>query len=155
MKNLKDIITEKLRLDKTIKGRQYTCQPKDWDELRYIIRNWLKVDNDADLNDIDVSKITNMSNLFDGLDPHNIKINEWDVSNVEYMMKMFYMCHNFNCDLSKWDVSNVKDIYAMFRYCNKFDYDLSNWDVSKINDMRCMFDGCKSLKKKPDWYKVV
>ena len=126
MKNLNNYISEKLNI-KDIK-RQYNYFPKTKDELRQILEERLKEDKNANLNDIDVSKITDMSYLFSDLDPHNIDISEWNVSNVTDMYKMFYDCNSFNSDLSNWDVSNVTDMYNMF-------------------------DGCSSLKHIPSWYK--
>ena len=153
MKDLKDIITEKLRLDNNLKKHTYTCQPETKDELTSIIEERLKEDKNADLNDIDVSQITDMSLLFKDLDPHDIKIDKWDVSNVNNMRFIFFECENFNDDLSKWDVSNVKDMQCMFYGCAKFNCDLHDWNVSNVKHMLYMFAGCKSLKKIPDWYK--
>ena len=153
--------------------------PKSKYELYELIRQSLKKrGKDADLNDIDVSNITEFNLLFLGLDPHNIKIDQWDVRNAKDMSGMFHECENLNCDLSKWDVSNVeymgrmfdgcenftgkglenwnvskvKDMYQMFKKCKKFDCDLSNWDVSNVEDMDHMFEYCTSLKNEPDWY---
>ena len=79
----------------------YNYFPTSKKQLRQIIINLLNErGKDADMNDIDVSNITDMSNLFDGLDPHNIDISKWDVSFVTNMMSMFFNCDNFNCDLS-------------------------------------------------------
>lgn len=36
-------------------------------------------------------------------------VDQWDVSNVTNMQQMFYDCININIDLSNWDTSNVKD----------------------------------------------
>ena len=160
MKQLKDIITEKLRLDNNL-NRTYTCHPQTSDELRSIIEERLKEDKNADMNDIDVSKITSLCyhtedgwyGLFFRLDPHNIKIDKWDVSKVEDMSYMFYGCENFNCDLSKRDVSNVKDMNFMLYQCENFDCDLSNWDASNVKRMTYTFHNCKSLKNIPAWYK--
>ena len=126
MKQLTTYIIEKLKINKST--NLYHYHPKNKKELRSLIQELLKErGNDADLNDIDVSDITDMHGLFRDLDPHNIDISKWKVSNVKDMMFMFYECKNFNSDLSKWDVSNVKD-------------------------MSDMFYGCDSLKNKPSWY---
>jgi len=178
MKRLIDII-EGLKIGSKTKVNKYSYKPKDKAELKKIIQERLKKDKNADLNDIDVSDITDMSNLFYPLNPRNINISEWDVSNVKDMSGMFYGCNNFNSDLSNWDVSNVINMQRMFVACEHFDSDLSKWNVSKVTDMwamfsgckkfNCnlndwnvsnisskkmfvMFDGCDSLKYKPKWY---
>ena len=115
-------------------------RPKTKNELREIIEKELERQGiDADLNDIDTSKITDMSYLFEGLKIRNIKIDKWDVSNVKYMQWLFSGKTKFNCDLSKWDVSNVTDMCGMFYRAFLFTSDLSNWDVSNVTDMFCMF----------------
>ena len=153
MKTLTQFIDEAFRINKDTKVQQYNYHPKTKDELKKLIEQLLdERGEDADLNDIDVSTITNMSFLFDGMDIGNINISEWDVSNVTLMSYMFSDCTNFNCDLSKWDVSNVRNTIGMFYSCTKFNSDLSKWDVSKVMMMRRMFKGCKSLKNIPDWY---
>ena len=151
MKNLNNYIFEKLNI-KDIK-RQYNYFPKTKGELRQILEERLKEDQDADLNDIDVSEITNMKDLFGHLAPHNIDISEWNVSNVKDMRFAFASCVNFNSNLSKWDVSNVKDMSHMFYDCQNFNADLSKWDVSNVNDMGDIFYACTSLKNMPSWYK--
>ena len=117
MKNLQDIIQEKLQIGSKTKVSSYKYHPKDGDELRKLIEQLLdkgERGEDADLNDIDTSKITDMSYLFYNLDPHNINISKWNVSNVTNMCEMFSFCKNFNSDLSKWDVSKVKNMTNMF-----------------------------------------
>ena len=140
------------KLGKT-KGKSYTYQPKDRDELKKIIESRLEKDHNADLNDIDVSNIHTMYNLFLDCDPYNIDISKWDVSNVKDMDSMFWCCENLNCDLSEWDVSNVKNMLAMFTHCKSFEgKGLENWDVSNVKNMKNMFYGCDSLEKYPSWY---
>ena len=153
MKNLKDII-EGLKIRSKTKVNMYTYQPKDKNELKSIIKERLKEDKDADLNNIDVSDITDMSYLFDKLNPHDIDISDWDVSNVINMEYMFYDCNNFNSDLSNWNVSNVTEMECMFNWCKKINCDLSKWDISNVENMRYVFIGCNSLKNKPSWYKA-
>ena len=94
MKQINTYINEKLRL--TTK-HQYTCQPKYVWELRNIIRDRINDEGlDCDLNDIDTSKITDMSDLFSATINERFKdfngdISQWDVSNVEYMGFIFYI----------------------------------------------------------------
>ena len=119
-------------------------QVKDKAELHQIISHIVyKIDPYANLNWLDVSKITNMSGMFLDI-PFNGDISEWDVSNVENMQNMFDHCVQFtgiNTDLTNWDVSNVKNMNAMFYLCsfNGIHNDLANWDVSKVEDMETMF----------------
>ena len=154
MKNLNTYIQENTCINEklVVVHKSYSCTPQTKAELKEIIKDRLAYDPNTDLNDIDVSNITDMSNLFYGLDPHNIDISRWDVSNVEDMQFMFEYCKNFNSDLSNWDVSNVENINCMFWGCEKFDSDLSNWDVSKIKYMNHVFVGCDSMKELPTWY---
>lgn len=122
---------------------KYKYYPKTYKELKDIVRQLLEERGpDADLNDICISDITDLSNLFQGLNPGNIKIDKWDVKNVEDMSQMFYMCKNFNADLSKWNVSNVDNMALMFFDCQKFNSDLSAWDTGKVRNMTAMFNGC-------------
>ena len=152
MNSLNQYIIEKLRINKDIK-KIYNYHPKTKNELISLLKKLLEErGKNADLNDIDVSDITDMTGLFKNLNPHKIDISEWNVSNVKDMHFMFYYCTNFNSDLSNWDVSNVEDMHGMFYSCKNFNSDLSKWDVSKVTDMEHMFDGCNSLKNKPSWY---
>ena len=129
MKNLKDIITERLHITK--KTSIYNYFPKTKDELAKLVNKLIKErGNEADLNDIDTSRITDMSKLF-------------------YITK-------FNGDISKWDVSNVTNMYAMFRR-SEFtgeNGDISKWNVTSVEDMHEMFYGSPLENNPPSWYKV-
>ena len=86
-------------------------QPRNKQELVRIIKDRIREQGPkCDLNDIDVSRITDMSGLFSshGLDSFNGDISGWDVSNVKTMTSMFEGS-KFTGDISQWDLSNVKD----------------------------------------------
>ena len=152
MKNIKNFINERLHITSK---QHYSCQPKTKDELQKIIIERIKKEGmECDLNDIDVSKIIDMSHLFDAGDwlygdtifkDFNGDISLWNVSNVTNMYAMFNRCEKFNCDLSDWDVSNVEDMGIMFNGCEKFNGDLSRWDVSKVKTIAYMFHECKKF----------
>ena len=102
----------------------------------------------TNLNDIDTSKITDMSFLFTRVkakDLSHIDISLWNTSNVESMACMFLNCYDFTSDLSKWDTSKVAIMYSMFRECKRFNSDLSRWNVSNVIDMEYMFYGCEEF----------
>ena len=152
MKNINNYILEKLKKINS-KNANNHYSPHSREELVKLLEERLKEDKNADLNDIDVSNITNMNMLFYKLDPHNIDISEWDVSNVEDMSNAFYNCLNFNSDLSKWNVSKVEDMFYMFYGCKNFNSDLNRWDVSNVKDMRHAFYMSGLAKNPPNWYK--
>ena len=61
MKNLKQYIQEGIKINSKSKVNQYNYHPKDINELSDIIDELIKErGNNADLNDIDTSNVTNM-----------------------------------------------------------------------------------------------
>ena len=114
MKSITTYINEALKLGKP----RYKYRPKTKKELQELLRQLIEErGNDGDFNDIDTSKITDMSYLFYELTDFNGNISQWDVSNVTNMSSMFYKCISFNKDISKWNVSNVKIKDNMFDDC--------------------------------------
>ena len=184
LKALPLYITEyiiKKKLEKPIDSEDhYDYFPETKEELIENIKECFN-NEDYNLNCINTSKITDMSNLFKYIDLYNVNfdVSKWDVSNVENtsfmftgfvkfdcdlsnwdvskvknMNYMFYNCENFDCDLSKWDVSNVLNMICMFGNCKNFKgIGLDNWNVSKVKHMQNMLNGCKSIIKKPKWYR--
>ena len=151
MKTLKLYITEALRVNRNTKENYHNYHPKTKGELIELVDKLIKERGEnANLNDIDTSEITDMSFLFH-LKRFNGDISEWDVSNVTDMNSMFYRSR-FNRDISKWDVSNVKDMCDMFMSA-KFNGDISGWNVNNTKDMRNdMFYNSLLEMNPPKWY---
>jgi surface protein len=152
MKSLKQHIKESFKISKNkIYNQVYNYKPESRAELIKLVQQLIfERGTNADLNDIDVSEITDMELLFNDVSDkiENIHIENWDVSKVTNMRGMFAQCKKFNCDLSKWDVSSVKDMEFMFTRCENFDSDLGDWDVSHVKDMGEMFKNCVKFSGK-------
>ena len=101
----------------------FNFKPVTRDELKNLINTLIEErGNKADLNDIDVSQITDMSDLFFGSN-FNGNISKWNTSSVTDMSWMFAKS-KFNCDISKWNTSSVTDMSWMFAK-SKFNCDIS------------------------------
>ena len=89
MKSINTYINESLKLGKS----RYKYHPQTKEELQEIILKRIKEEgNEVDLNDIDVSNITDMSDLFKYFEKFNGDISNWDVSKVYAHSSMFYYC---------------------------------------------------------------
>lgn len=141
MKDFTVYINEKLKITKNIlKQYKYNYRPSTKDELSALIEQLIEErGNEADLNDINTSKITDMSWLFDS-SKFNGDISGWDVSAVENMEGMFAKSEftGENGDISDWNVSSVENMQGMFKV-SKFNGDISKWKVRKVKNMSNMF----------------
>ena len=147
MRSINQYINEKLKIRKS-NNPYYKYFPDTKEELQELLNHLIEErGNEGDFNDIDTSKITDMSKLFDGMKKFNGNISNWDVSNVRDMKSMFMYCESFNGDISNWDVSNVTTMRFMFYGCKSFNQDISNWDVSKVDDVKNIFYNCPIEEK--------
>lgn len=152
MKNITDIV-EKLNLNASTKvidrKTNYKFFPKDYDELKNLVNKLINErGEDADLNDINTSKITDMSSLFYPLrfKIRNINISYWDVTNVISMNNMFVNCKKFNCDLSYWMPINLETCKNMLEGCIEFNSNMF-FNTPKLTDTYKMFNGCVKFNK--------
>jgi hypothetical protein len=152
MKQLKEIIFEKLKIGKTsfmleklkinskskVEQQEYKYHPKDRVELIKIVDERIKKENDnIDFNDIDTSNIDDMEGIFAYKGKlTKIDISEWNVSGVKCMMEMFAGCKKLESigDISDWKIESLTDITGMFYGCDKLTNtgDLNKWNASKI-----------------------
>lgn len=151
MKSIKQHIKEALKINSKSKviTKQYNYFPETKQELIHIMYKRFESEGyECDLNNINVSKITDMSRLFYRFNKFNGDISNWNVSNVTNMIGMFEES-KFNGDISNWNVSNVTNMSYMFRESN-FNGNISKWDVSNVEYMDYMFFGSKFDGKNGD-----
>ena len=133
------------------KGVKINYTPKSYEELLEIITKRIEKEGpEANLNDIDVSSITFMDNLFYG-NEFNGDISQWDVSNVESARSMFLFADKFNGNISSWEWDSIKDMSFMFANASSFKQDLSAWNIKRSVQKVNMFQMCPAPK--PTWYK--
>merc|ERR1712127_411547 len=70
----------------------------------------------------------------------------WDVSAITDMKQLFYGLNNFNADISTWDTSSVTTMSYIFTYASAFNQPLS-FDTSKVTDMKQMFGGASAFNQ--------
>ena len=95
----------------------------------------------GEMKDWDVSQVTDMSSLFQGLGTKdfNEDISEWDTSSVKDMSNLFFGQPNFNRDLTNWDTSKVTNMSGMFKWAKSFNGDISGWNTENVTNMYRMF----------------
>ena len=101
-------------------------EPKTKKELQNAVNEWCDNKENAikkygDINDWDVSNITDMSRLFQAKEDFNDDISLWNVTNVKRMSFMFVDAKSFNQDISNWNVSCVKYYTEIFFCASSFD----------------------------------
>jgi len=87
----------------------------------------------------DVSNVTNMSGMFLEASAFNQPLNNWNVANVTDMSYMFWHAAAFNQPIEKWNVGNVKNMTYMFAETSAFNQPLNSWNVGNVQDMSFMF----------------
>lgn len=125
--------------------------PETNSDLLNIITTELNNGN-TNLNIIDVSKITDFSNLFESV---HIYLKETakvlrnreifkSKKKWEYVQWTEDLADDIfaEIDISDWNVSNGKNFSKMFYGCWRFNGDISNWDVGNGEDFSHMFASC-------------
>ena len=127
-----------ITVSKKIVKRKFKYHPETKEELLKLCR-----DESVYLGDIDTSKITDMSNLFEEIHGRDFSgIELWNVSNVKNMEAMFQNS-DFNQNISSWDVSNVTNMKEMFSDSSNKSYEI----LLKKNQIALKKENQIALKK--------
>lgn len=112
----------------------------------------------------DVSKVTNMLNMFNSATKFNVSINNWETTSLTNISGMFNNATIFNQDIStksidskiRWDTSKVTTMAQTFRLATAFNNGgvPLNWNVSKVLYTNEMFNGATVFNQplsSPTW----
>ena len=141
---------------------------KDWDvsnvtSMRRLFHGWIQGPSwyedlnsafDTDISEWKVGKVTDMSQMFEGVQGFNADISEWQVGQVQDMHRMFASAFDFNADISEWNVSSVRNMSYMFAYAFRFNADISEWNVSSVQNMENMFDSAYAFNQDLSKWKI-
>ena len=125
--------------------------PADGGELKAAIASALQSNTWDDPHGFDiehwnVSRVTNMQDMFFRASAFNKDLSKWDVGQVTNMERMFYSASLFTgIGLSTWDVGRVTNMRAMFYTAKAFNQDLSTWNVSRVTNMQNMFAAAEAF----------
>ena len=89
----------------------------------------------------DVSKVTDIDDLFYDRDSFDEDLTCWDTSNIKSMYSVFGEAVKFNGDISTWNVQSVTDMSYMFLWAESFNSKISKWNVNNVQYMDNMFAG--------------
>lgn len=100
------------------------------------------------IEDWDVSRVTDMDNLFCIFFPDlsGVDLGNWDVSNVSFMYSTFRSCRGIGPWISRWDVSKVKNMENTFAKSD-FNQPLNDWNVGNVTRMSYMFWDCSQFNQ--------
>ena len=113
-------------------------------------RPWLEYKDQIETARVKVSKITSMSDFFNGCgNLISIDFSKSDFSECTDMSGMFSSCFALKqLDMSNFDTGNVTNMSRMFYYCtNLTQLDVSNFNTSSVTNMSKMFYHCNNLKQ--------
>lgn len=121
--------------------------PKNKYELNILLNN-----EKVTLDEIDISYLSNLNNVFKNSKRQNYKgIEKWDTSKIVSMKNMFLNAVYFNEDISKWKVDKVENMSSMFEGAVNFNQNLSKWNVLLDADLNNIFKN-SPLSSNPPWW---
>jgi len=95
----------------------------------------------------DLTRVTNMSSMFDGATELNVSLSHWNTSSVTNMSGVFYGAFKFNGNLSGWNTGNVTNMSEMFRDAFAFHQNIGSWNTSNVTNMSAMFRDAREFNQ--------
>jgi len=88
---------------------------------------------DADLNDISIEYVDDLSDLFyeGSVSRFRGSVSKWDVRHIKNMRNMFKNCHLFKDDLSNWKINQECDVTGMLCGCEKMEDEICEMDLTR------------------------
>lgn len=97
-----------------------------------------------DITRIDTRNVTNMGNMFAGVNlTEPLNLSNFDTSNVTDMSSMFYLSAMKKMDISNFNTKNVTSMNGMFQSKNIDKFDLRNFDISNVTASNRMLGDTK------------
>ena len=109
----------------------------------YLFSNFSKLET-LNLNNLNTSKVTNMSYMFSSSAVTSLDLSSFDTSNVTSMSNMFSNSKATTLDLSSFDTSKVTNMQYMFINSAATSIDLSSFNTSRVTNMSQMFSNSKA-----------
>ena len=101
----------------------------------------------SNMNNLNMTSVTNTSYMFSGCVLFNAPINNWNTSNVTNMSGMFFGAISFNQQIGTWNTSKVTNMSSMFNGASAFNQSLNTWTTNSIINMANMFSGASSYNQ--------
>ena len=125
----------------------YTIGIKDFGSSYNTLRS-INFNVYTDVNNIPLSLPPNVTKLsFGTVININCDIRKLDVSNITDMSNMFNDCASFNQDISGWDVSKVTNMSNIFNGCTTFNQPIGKWNMVSVTNTSGMFSNCVSFNQ--------
>ena len=108
------------------------------------------------INDWDVSSVTNFSQLFREASSFNQPIDKWDVSSGTNFGNWLYLANSFDQDLSAWSGSLPTSLSNFFTSAQSFNNggspNINDWDTSNVSSMIFIFSNSTAFNQPiGDW----
>lgn len=110
--------------------------------------SWSEAEEIKELENINTSKVTNMSGMFNESKANVLDLSHFDTSNVTNMSSMFMNSLVETLNVSNFNTSKVTGMNFMFYQIPVEVLDVSSFDTSNVENMSYMFGGTKATEIK-------